>query len=96
MMCSASASFILLLFIYWKFQVADGRNRSFFFGVKCMPTSFPIFLLLPILLLPFTASSPTQSQHRHSLMKRSVAESETVNSSTIEASNEGEQHRGSQ
>ena len=59
---SASASSIVLLFIYWKFHVTDGQNRSLFFGVKCMPTSFPI---LPILFLPFTASSPTQPQHRH-------------------------------
>jgi len=53
----ASASFILPLFIYWKFHVTGGQNRSLFFGVKRMFTSFPIFLLLPILLLPFTASS---------------------------------------
>ena len=53
---SASGSFILLLFIYWKFHVTDGQMHTHF---------FPIFLLLPILLLPFTASSPTQPQHRH-------------------------------
>ena len=38
---------------------------AFFFGVKYMSTSFPNFLLLPILLLPVTASSPTQPQQRH-------------------------------
>jgi len=40
---SASAIFgniILLLIIYWKFHVADGQNRSLFFRVKRMPTSF--------------------------------------------------------
>lgn len=36
-------------------------NKSLlFYGVKRMPISFPIILLLPILLLPYTASSPTQ------------------------------------
>ena len=30
-----------------------------------MPISFPIILFLPILLLLYTASSPTQPQHRH-------------------------------
>jgi len=45
-----SASFILLLFIYWKFHVIDGQNRSLIFRVKRMPTSFPIFLLLYCLL----------------------------------------------
>ena len=62
---SASASFILLLFIYWKFHLNDRQNRSLFFRVKCMPTSFPGFLLLPILILPLTASSPSQPQQRH-------------------------------
>ena len=39
---SACAGFIILLFIYWKFHVTDGRNRSLFFvGLKCIPTSFP-------------------------------------------------------
>ena len=41
------------------------KTGAFFFGVKYMPNSFPIFLILPILLLPFTASSPTQPHHRH-------------------------------
>ncbi len=45
-----SASFILLLFIYWKFHVIDGQNRSLIFRVKRMLTSFPIFLLLYCLL----------------------------------------------
>ena len=70
---SPSARFILLLFIYWKFHVADGRNRSgLFSGVKCMPTSFPIFPLLPILLLPFTTSSPTQPQQRQIKMQQDL------------------------
>ena len=49
---SASTSFILPLSIHWKFHVTGGQNRSLFFGVKRMPTSFPIFLFLPILLPP--------------------------------------------
>ena len=62
---SASASFgniILLLFIYWEFHVAGDQNRSLFFGVKRMPTSFAIFLLLPllsILLLRLLLLPPT-------------------------------------
>lgn len=63
---SASASFILLLFIYWNFHVTDGQNRSrFFSGSNACPLLFPIFLLLPILLLSFTTSSPTQPQQKH-------------------------------
>ena len=63
---SPSASFILLLFIYWNLHVSDGQNRSrFFSGSNACPPLFPIFLLLPILLLPFTTSSPTQPQQRH-------------------------------
>ena len=61
----ASASFILLLFIHWNFHLSDRQNRSLFFRVKCMPASFPGFLLLPILILPLTASSPSQPQQRH-------------------------------
>ena len=50
---SASGSFILLLFIYWKFQVTDGQNRSLsFFGVKCIPTSFPFFCFCPSYFCP--------------------------------------------
>jgi len=37
---STSASFILLLFIYWKFHVTDGQSRSLISRVKQMPTSF--------------------------------------------------------
>ena len=43
----ASTGFIHLLFIYWKYHVTDGQNRSLFFRVKRMPTYFNIFLLLP-------------------------------------------------
>ena len=50
---SASGSFILLLFIYWKFHVTDGQNRSLsFFGVKCIPTSFPFFCFCPSYFCP--------------------------------------------
>ena len=63
---SPSARFILVLFLYWKFHVADGRNRSgFFFGGQMHAHFFSRFLLLPILILPLTASSPSQPQRRH-------------------------------
>ena len=69
---SLSVRFILLLFIYWKFHVADGRNRSGnFSGVKCMPTSFPVFLLLPILILPLTPS-PSQPQQIHTKVQQDL------------------------
>ena len=61
---STSASFILWLFISWKFHVTDGQNRSLIFRVKRMPTSFPIFLLLPHPTSTYPISAhPTQ--HRY-------------------------------
>ena len=63
---SPSASFILWLFISWKFHVTDGQNRSLIFRVKRMFISFPIFLLL---LLPHPTStypiSAYSTQHRY-------------------------------
>lgn len=49
---SASAKSIHLLLIYGKFHVIDGKERSLFFGVKRMPTSFPKFLLLSSYFCP--------------------------------------------
>ena len=50
---STSASFILLLFIYRKFHMTDGRNRSpFFLGSNACPLLFPFFCFCPLLLLP--------------------------------------------
>ncbi len=74
---STSASFILLLFIYWKFHVTDRQKRSPFFGVKRMPTSFPSFCFcLPFFCPSFFCLilllSPTQSQHRHIKMLRDL------------------------
>ena len=65
---SASASFILWLFIPWKFHVTDGQNRSLIFRVKRMPTSFLIFLLLPHPTSTYPISAhPTQHRYRTAL-----------------------------
>ena len=67
---SASANFILWLF-NWKFQVTDGQNRSLVFSVKRMPTSLPIFLLLPYPSSTYPSStypiSAHPTQHRYSI-----------------------------
>ena len=50
---SASASSILLLFIYWKFHVTDGQNRSLFFsGSNAYPLLFPFFCFCPSYFCP--------------------------------------------
>ena len=49
-----------------EFYLTDDRNRSrFFSGLNACPLLFPIFLVLPILLLPFTSFSPTKPQQRY-------------------------------
>ena len=55
---SANNSFILLLFIYWNFQVTDDQNRSRFFWAQMHADFFSrsfcfcLFYFCPLLLLP--------------------------------------------
>ena len=57
---SASVSFILLLFMYWKFHVTDRQNRSLFFRGQIHAHFFSHFSASALYYF-----FPTQPQHRH-------------------------------